>query len=387
MRSNKAVVCQSVNLWLPLTSNWLYNHLDNMEQVLSVVIARKLVEPERFPWQPLYVPDRGDLIRWKISGRIGGVQYPTLYDKAIQKHQPQLLHSHFGNIGWQDLPLVHKHGLKHIVTFYGLDVNMLPTQDPMWRTKYRELFSRADLFLCEGPYMAGSLVDLGCPEEKVQVQRLGVMVEQIDYVPRILEKNEPIKILISGSFREKKGIPYALEAVGQLRSEDVDVQVTIIGDSDPGFEQEKIEKQKILDKIEKYDLQPVTRLLGYQPHDRLMAEAYQHHVFLSPSVTASNGDTEGGAPVTIVEMAASGMPIVSSKHCDIPHVIIDGQTGWLAEERDVHGLVEHLKWLVDHPHTWRTFTDRGRKHIEENFDVRVQASLLEKIYCQVISEQ
>ena len=93
------------------------------------------------------------------------------------------------------------------------------------------------------------------------------------------------------------------------------------------------------------------------------------------------------APVTIVEMAASGMPIVSSKHCDIPHVVIDGQTGWLAEERDVHGLVEHLKWLVDHPHTWRTFTDRGRKHIEENFDVRVQASLLEKIYCQVISEQ
>lgn len=379
MKDKRLVVSQSVERWLPLTANWIYNHLSNMNQVLSVVFARQLVEPETFPWYPMYSPGRTGLFRFKVSKKLGYRWHPAIFDTAIVKHQPEILHSHFGNMGWTDLPLVDKHGLKHIVTFYGLDVNMLPSQNPVWRTRYRELFSHSDLFLCEGPHMARCLVDLGCPQDKVKVQRLGVAVEQIAYVPRFLEDGEPLKILVAGSFREKKGIPYALEAAGRLLRESIDVRVTVIGDSS-GLKHGEIEKQKILGVLEKYDLRPVTRLLGYQPHAKLMAEAYQHHVFLSPSVTASDGDTEGGAPVTIIEMAASGMPVVSTLHCDIPQVILDKQTGWLAEERDVEGLVKHLKWLIDHPHRWRTKTDRGRQYIEANFDVRVQAELLGNMY-------
>ena len=69
-----------------------------------------------------------------------------------------------------------------------------------------------------------------------------------------------------------------------------------------------------------------------------MRRPTKHDVFLAPSVTASNGDTEGGAPVAIIEMAASGMPIVSTRHCDIPSVVLDGVTGLLAAERDSEGL-------------------------------------------------
>ena len=72
------------------------------------------------------------------------------------------------------------------------------------------------------------------------------------------------------------------------------------------------------------------RLLGYVSRETLREEAYEHDVFLAPSVTASNGDTEGGAPVAIIEMSASGMPIVSTNHCDIPSVVLDGVTGLLA---------------------------------------------------------
>jgi colanic acid/amylovoran biosynthesis glycosyltransferase len=121
-------------------------------------------------------------------------------------------------------------------------------------------------------------------------------------------------------------------------------------------------------------------MLGYQPHEKMISEAYQHHVFLSPSVTASDGDTEGGAPISIIEMAASGMPIVSSRHCDIPQVILDGRTGWLADEKDVDGLARHLRWLYENPEQWREYTDEGRQHIEANFDVRIQAAELGKIY-------
>jgi colanic acid/amylovoran biosynthesis glycosyltransferase len=123
--------------------------------------------------------------------------------------------------------------------------------------------------------------------------------------------------------------------------------------------------------------------MGFQPFRVLLEEAYLHHVFLSPSVTASDGDTEGGAPVSIIEMAASGMPIVTTRHCDIPAVVIDGVTGLLADERDVDGLVQRLGWLVDNRDRWRPMLDAGRMHVEEHFDAVKQGESLAGIYRQV----
>jgi colanic acid/amylovoran biosynthesis glycosyltransferase len=157
------------------------------------------------------------------------------------------------------------------------------------------------------------------------------------------------------------------------------LEITIIGDAsaDP---RSIVEKTKVLRTLEKYQLINRTRLLGYQPHAVLFAEAYKHHIFISPSITASDGDTEGGAPVTIIEMAASGMPIVSTKHCDIPSVVIDGETGFLAAERDADGLLSHLRWLVGHPEQWRRITDKGRLHIEAEYDVVNQCERLAQTY-------
>src|SRR5206468_10582768 len=68
--------------------------------------------------------------------------------------------------------------------------------------------------------------------------------------------------------------------------------------------------------------------LGAQPHARFREELLRAHLFLSPSVTAADGDTEGGAPVGIIEASATGMPVVATRHADIPEVIRHGETGW-----------------------------------------------------------
>lgn len=276
-----------------------------------------------------------------------------------------------------------KAGLKHIVTFYGLDVNYLPKLNHRWYERYNAMFKQVDRILCEGPYMAQCVIDLGCPEQKVRVHHLGINVDEIlfrprMFRPRMFRPGGPLRVLIASSFREKKGIPYGIEALGRLQH-DIPVEITLIGDasSEP---RSQAEKQKILATIEKYKLRDKIRMLGYQPHTVLFEEAYNHHVFLSPSVTASDGDTEGGAPVTIIEMLATGMPVVSTKHCDIPGIIKHGITGLLAEERDVDGLVRHLKWLIDHPEQWHDMAESGRRHVEAEFNARVQGERLAAIY-------
>jgi colanic acid/amylovoran biosynthesis glycosyltransferase len=297
---------------------------------------------------------------------------------AGRRARARVLHSHFGVVGWRDLGVARRLGLAHAVTFYGVDVRYYPESDARWFDRYKEMFARIDVVLCEGPYMGKSIVALGCPEAKLRVHHLGVDLATIPFAPLAWEPGRPLRVLLSGSFREKKGFPDAIEALGRIQKE-VDLEITIIGDQH-GLPSTVIEKKKIIDAIARNGLTAKTRLLGYQPYRVVMEEARRHHVFLSPSVTAQDGDTEGGAPVSLIEMSAAGLMIVSTTHCDIPGVVIHGRTGLLADEHDVDALAAHVRWLVANPSRWADMRAAARAHIEAEFDAVRQGARLAAIY-------
>src|SRR5262249_27000068 len=148
---------------------------------------------------------------------------------------------------------------------------------------------------------------------------LGIDVSKIQYRPRSIQKGTILRFLIAATFREKKGVTYALEALSQYREINDGFEVSIIGGATAEHELE--EEKRILQTLDRTGLRSKVRFLGWLTHEQMLQEAYRHHVFLSPSVTSNDGDCEGGAPVAIIEMAASGMPIISTKHCDIPYVL------------------------------------------------------------------
>ncbi len=263
---------------------------------------------------------------------------------------------------------------------------MLPRQHPEWKMKYQTLFNRGDIFLVEGSHMKQCLIKLGCPDEKIIVQHIGIDTDNIKYNPRVISGDGEIKILISASFREKKGIPYAVKAFGIVKKNhpDIKLQLTIIGDSSGSSEENKI-KSEILNIIDEYSLNDCTRMLGYQPHSIFIKELYAHHIFLHPSVHASNGDTEGGSPVSITEASASGMPILSTTHCDIPEVVINNQSGFLVPEKDISALTEKLEHLILNPQLWQEMGLCGRNHIEQNYNLKEQVKKLEDTYDRVLT--
>lgn len=388
MRMSDIVVVHSVSSWLPQTETWLYNQIRFLpSEIDNHIICEETKNLEQFYLPKIHSFSEAPRWRyyWDKSLRKLKVRHHLgfLVEQA-RKYEAQVLHSHFGNIGWSNIKASVNAGLKNIVTFYGLDVNMLPTLDQRWYCRYRYLFNLVDRILCEGPHMAKSIIEMGCPKEKIIIHHLGITVNEIPFKPRIWTGNGPLKVLIAATFREKKGIPYALEALGLLRHE-VPLEITIIGDA-TNEERSQDERRNIFAIIDKYKLRPNIRLLGFQPHNVLFEEAYKHHIFLSPSITATDGDTEGGAPVTIIEMVATGMPVVSTRHCDIPEVIIHGKTGWLAEERDVNGLLENLSYLIEHPRDWGNMLKAGRCHIETSYDVLEQGKKLGNIYKDLIEE-
>jgi colanic acid/amylovoran biosynthesis glycosyltransferase len=380
-------VLHSFPVWLPQTQTWLYSQVRHTpaDRFESHVVCERVENLAQFGLPNIHafseLPAHRRLLDRALR-RLHARRHLGFLVDVGRRVRADVVHSHFGPVGWADAPAVRRIGARHVVTFYGMDVNKLPLTDGRWRDRYEELFSGVDRVLCEGPHMARCVVALGCPAGKVRVQRLGVDIAGIRYMLRRWSAGTPLRVLIVASFREKKGIPDAIAAIARLRRL-VPVEVTIIGDAGPEPASQE-EKLRIHATIAEHGMADIVRMLGYQTPTRIFAEAYAHHVFLSPSRTASDGDTEGGSPVSLTEMIASGIPVVSTTHCDIPAVVEAGCTGLLAAEGDVDGLAAHLVWLVQHPEQWSALTRAGRAKVEREFDVVEQGRRLGEHYSDVL---
>jgi colanic acid/amylovoran biosynthesis glycosyltransferase len=377
--------------WLPQTMTWVYTHTQFLPvEFESYVVCQWSENLKQFPVNNLFSLERrpkSATLLAKIRRRLGiwddEQATVALLEKVIQRVKPDILHSHFGNCGWANSKVAQKHGVRHVVSFHGVDLSYLPRMDRRWLSRYREMSDRVDLVLCEGPHMARCIADLGVDSAKIKLFRLGIDLDRIPFVPRRNHKDATKRFLVAGSFREKKGIPYALEALGLLRRTFPEMKITVIGDS-LGSKREEAEKCKILSVVKRFGLEADTRFLGYQPYEVVIQEFYRNDIFVSPSVTASDGDTEGGAPMTIIEAAASGMPIASSQHCDIPFVLSRNNQPYLAPERDSARLSEAIERLLQCKE-WDPIVSANRHLIEQEMDVRSQTKKLASIYAGLSS--
>lgn len=381
-------ILHHIDTYLPLTCNWVYNHVvfnTRFEHRISCLQLENQAlfqidsnTPFSFNNRPLICKIIDKICRFSFDEK-----FQRYFEKVIHKEMPDLVHAHFGYNGFSLLKNKKEDKFPLVTSFYGADISQVPNRDPQWISRYSQLFEHGEAFIVEGPYMKKQLLARGCNGSKIYVNRLGVDLDRIKYSPRT-QPQESVNILIAGTFREKKGIPYALEALGLLKESSKNIRIDLVGD-ETGKEGDAEEKLNILSTIERYKLSDVVTMHGFVTNEVLHQIAEKCHIFLSPSVQARDGDNEGGCPVAIIEMAASGMPVVSTKHCDIPQAVIHGYNGYLCDERNIEQITASLKLFVDNPRKIEEFGSNGRKHVEEFFDVRKQANELGEIYRRIIS--
>jgi colanic acid/amylovoran biosynthesis glycosyltransferase len=121
-------------------------------------------------------------------------------------------------------------------------------------------------------------------------------------------------------------------------------------------------------------------MISHNEYERVIRAA---HVAIQPSRTASDGDTEGGAPTVLIEMQAAGLPIVATRHADIPFVVHD--PGLLVEEEDVGGLAAALVQVAStSDRDYVTRAEYARNFIEEHHDARLTAKEIAAVYCEAL---
>ena len=368
--SSRKICLHYTSNFLPLTMVWIYTLLEHFQNYDPFVLTRKKSNENFFPYgkikslSDLFII--GQYLNIGISKITGIIPF---FSKAASEVNPNIIHIHLGNIAHKLLPLKRKLSIPGLVSFYGADAYLYPAKKKNLK-KLLSVFRDMDKILVLGPAMQHELKRLGCPEHKIEILHLGIDTEKIAFTEKVFPLNRPLKFLLASSFVEKKGIDITLTALERIRHA-IDFSVEIIGDGPL--------RSDIIEIVRKTGLHDKVIFHGYKPYPFVLEKAHACDVFLQASRTATNNDKEG-TPMVLVDVMAAGMPVISTKHTDIPEIVVDNYNGYLAEENDTDSFTASLMRLINNAAHFNNLSHHCRSHVIEQFNIIRQVEKLESIY-------
>jgi colanic acid/amylovoran/stewartan biosynthesis glycosyltransferase WcaL/AmsK/CpsK len=311
-------------------------------------------------------------------GTIFDPRWPVLRSRLkllTRRLSPDIIHAQFGPAGVLVAPVAQRLGIPLVVTFHGYDYSMLPRVATWSRLYRRHLIDSLTSVIGVSNHVCVKLRELGFPDERVHLLHNGVRLGDFAYSdPARRWDGRTVRCLHVGRLVEKKG-PILLvrafrEALDRI-PKNVDLVLDMIGEGPlrPALESE----------ISRLDLGERVRLLGALSHAMVSRKMQEAHLYLQHSVTAVNGDQEGH-PIALIEASACGLPIVATRHDGLPEIVLDGSTGKLVDEGDVRGMGECIAHLARNPKAWTEMGARGRKHVERELNISLQADRAIELY-------
>jgi colanic acid/amylovoran biosynthesis glycosyltransferase len=307
-------------------------------------------------------------LAFRLRGRGGCIE------TELRAARPALIHAHFGTDGLLVLPLARALDVPLITSLRGYDVTrtdsaLLGSGRLSWM-RYalgkRRLQVGGDLFLAVSNALREQAIARGYPEDRTHVHYNGVDLDR--FRPNAASPAEPGLILHVGRLVEKKGTKVLIKALAELSG----AKLAIIGDG-PLRSALKHQAREFGERV---------HFLGELPSDEVAQWMRRASVLAVPSLTAQDGDAEG-LPNVVVEAAASGLPVVGSKHSGIPEAIEDGASGFLVSEGDAGALATRLADLLGSEPLRREMGAAARRLAQRKFDRQMLTTRLESIYDEV----
>ena len=295
----------------------------------------------------------------------GGLERETTaaYVKAFCRHRVAAVLAEYGTTGVMTVDACRQLHIPLIVYFFGYDATVTSVLDEHAES-YPRMFQEACAVIAISRSIQRRLVLLGAPPEKVHYIPCGVDCGQFSGAS---PADAPPLFLAVGRFVEKKAPQLTIKAFAQVHSAHPAARLRMIGDGPLWNEcRELAQTLGVADAVE---------FMGTQTHASVSREMHQARCFVQHSVEAASGDCEG-TPVGILEAGGSGLPVISTRHSGIPDIVIEGETGFLVDERDVEGMARHMLRMAEDPALAARLGQAARKRIEDHFSLEQTISAL-----------
>ncbi len=278
---------------------------------------------------PVQVLDLG----WSAADKLHGI---AAVARVCRKFQPDVIHA----VNY------------HSVLFTKLAYPFLPRPSRLISSVYvhytlkqlaYEVFSSpiCAAIVCNSPQIQRQL--RFCPRVELIVNGTDLARFELGSDPglraRIAPEARRVLVMLGRISRQKS--PHLLaEALGWLKARgelSLDVRVFIIGEVDSlSF------RTKLIQTIERYELQEVIRLLP---------PTNQPEAWYSAADVTILASLWEGLPNVVLELLAAGRPVIVSEAANAAEVVEDGVTGWVVPTGDVVKLAETLRQVLALPDT------------------------------------
>ena len=151
-----------------------------------------------------------------------------------------------------------------------------------------------------------------------------------------LRKTIRPRIMWLRSFHEIYNPKMAIEVLKILNSNYNDVKLTMVGPDKDGSLKECLELSK------KYKLNQKIEFVGYLRKIEWLELAKDHDIFINTS-------TIDNMPVSILEMMALGLPIISTNVGGIPFILESRKNSFLVASNDSKNMASRVEYLIKEP--------------------------------------
>ncbi len=375
----------------------LYRQIANLKEHRTTVYAERLENVEDFPLSEAEIihmekrerpRHRGNFLlrfwykhvikQWPppinigMEGRENEYYAPYNLVELLEEHQPDLVHVYYGHKAVKYRKMLKDSGVPWLVSFHGVDVVKF-----LDRKGYREgltkVFKEAQLVLARSESLLDRLRDLGCPEEKLRLNRTPVPLDSIEFKLRKPPADGHWRLFQACRLIPKKGLFTTLKALPKVVERWPDLKFVLAGTGP--------DEERFAAAVKDAGLENNVELVGWVNQDQLREEFAKAHAFIHPSELTETQDQEG-VPNAMVEAMAAGLPILATTHGGIPEAADNGKDGYLVPEKDHEALADAILKLLDSPETLERFSQQAHDTVTSKFGFEKQIGALEACYTE-----
>lgn len=282
-----------------------------------------------------------------------------------------IFHVHFAN---REKPLfdLKKIGFlksKIIITAHGFDIHNI-TQDEA--SDINKLVSNVTV---NTRYLKCQSIDNGIDTDLIEVVPVGIDTSlfKFKYIKTLNKnyKNIDLVIFSVGRLIPLKGHIYGIMAVESLVNKGYNLKYKIVGHGE--------EREALLNYVKEAGLQETILIDDFLGQTELHNEFKKADIFLFPSTSDKTGRREAFGLVSL-EAQAMGLPVIGFRSGGFPETIVEGQTGFAVEDKNVEALADRIEAFILNRELLIKMSKNGPKHINEKFSIESTTGQYLKLY-------
>lgn len=297
--------------------------------------------------------------------------------RLLRRHDARLVHSHMAKAGAVARLAASSMSRRPrtVHTFHGhvLAGYFSSRSESVFVQVERRLARRTDRLIAVSSDVRDSLLDLGIGRPaQYEVVPLGVDLDALA-VPsapsgrlrRDLGLGPGVQLVgVAARLAPIKDHALLFHAIARLR----DVHLAVLGDGEL--------RQTLEDLAQSLDIGSRVHFVGWRTD---IGDALSD---LDVAVLTSRNE---GTPMSLIEAAVAGVPVVATDVGGVRDVVSDGRTGLLVPAGDTAAVASALQRLLEDPDLRGQFAAAGRAHARKRFDMTASLGALGQIYDELLT--